>query len=88
MHPVRVGSRPLVASHSHLLKLIQRLSGGVALEEDISLEPPRKRNGQLIFGKLSRRHAKYPVKLFQRALHGFRDPEEDHDEGNDVEACV
>lgn len=68
--------------------MIQRLLGGVASEEDVSLEPPGKGNSQLVLGELSSRDAKDPVKLFQSALHGFRNPEENHDKGDDIEPRV
>lgn len=83
-----VRHRASVCRHGNLLKVVQRSFGGVALEEDVALEPPREGHGELIHGKLARRDAKDPVQLLERTLHGFWHPEENHDKGDHVESGI
>lgn len=56
--------------------------------QDIPPEPPGELLRPLELGVRARRHAEDVVQLFQRALLGFVQEEEDEEEGDDVEAGV
>lgn len=75
--------RPLL-----LLKVIQLLASSILLPQDIPLEPPRQRLRKLVIHVSPRRHAKDVVQLFERTLFRLGQPEEYHDEGEGVHACV
>ena len=56
--------------------------------KDIPPEPPGELLRPLELGVRARRDAEDVVQLFQRALFGFIEEEEDEEEGDDVEAGV
>ena len=70
------------------LELVQFGADGALPEENPSLDPPRKDLRQLVVCVCPCGHCKDIVQLFQRALHGLREEQEDHNEGNDVQGRV
>ncbi|KAK5632845.1 hypothetical protein RRF57_008559 [Xylaria bambusicola] len=68
--------------------VVERLKCGALLEENPSLEPPRDDFGNLVVNELAGRDSEYIVELLECALLGLRNQEEDHEEGQDVEASV
>lgn len=85
---VAVGNRVLSGRHSNLFELIQGRLGSIALKQNVLLDPPGSDSEELVFAERADWHGKDPVELFQSTLHGFRDPEKDHDKRNNVEASV
>lgn len=71
-----------------MLEVVQRLLLGVALPEDVALEPVGESNLELVAGELADGKGKDPVEFLEGSLLGLRDPEEDHDEGDDVETSI
>lgn len=78
----------LAGAHGDRLEVVQRAASGALLEEHPALEPPGDGLGDLILHEGSDGDSEDPVELFQGTLHGLGDPEEDHDEGDNVEASV
>lgn len=83
-----MGDGVLSSSHGDLLKVIQWLEGSGALEKDVSLEPPGQSLSELVLGKGTNWNCKDPIKLLKGTLHGLGHPEENHDEGDEVESGV
>lgn len=79
-HPAQIGG--------DLVELVQGRLGRVPLEEDVLLEPPGQGDGELVLHKGADGDGEDVVELLEGALHRLGDPEEDHDEGDDVEAGV
>lgn len=70
------------------VKLIQRRTRSVLVEKHPALEPPRQRGADLVTGKGAHGDGEDVVEFFEGALFGLGDPEEDHDESEDVHATV
>lgn len=70
------------------VKLVQGLELGITLPEDPPLDEPRHELGDLVLGKLAGGDGEDIVELLEGALLGLGNKEEDHDQGEDVEACV
>jgi len=64
----------------------QRLEPCRLVEEHVSLEKVRNGVLNLIGGKLFGRYLEDRVHLFEGQTLGFGDPEDDHDQGEDVES--
>lgn len=71
-----------------VLEVVQRLELGVAAEQDVALDPPGQEGADLVLDEGARGHRKDPVELLERALLCLRHEEEDHEEGDHVEAGV
>ena len=67
------------------LEMVQRRQMSVLAAEDITLNPPWKPGTRLILDKCARRYSKDIVKLLKCPLFGLWQPQEDHDQGQDVE---
>lgn len=70
------------------IKLVQRLQRSVPLEENPPLEPVGQGFRELVAHEDAGGDGEDVVELLEGALFGFREPEEDHDEGDDVETRV
>ena len=81
-------NRHLLMLRHRPIELIQRLQPGALLEQDIALHPIRQRLRKLIAHMGPSRHRKHVIELLEGALLGLGDPEEDHDEGGEVQAGV
>lgn len=68
--------------------MVQRFTLGVLALQDPPFEPVWKCLGELIMHVRARRDGKDIVEFLEGPLLGFRHPEEDHDEGGDVEESV
>lgn len=71
-----------------MVTYIERLQLSVTLPQDPPLEPPRCSFSSLVCDKLLARNCKDVIKLLQSSLLCFRNKEEDHDEGKDVQTGV
>jgi len=63
----------------------QRLKPGRLVKKDVSLEKVRNSVLDLIGGELFGRHLKDRIHFLESQTLGFRDPEDDHDQGEDIE---
>lgn len=70
------------------LEVVQLRTNGALAHKDIALDPPRQDLRELVIHVSARRDGKDVVQFLERALLSLRQPEEDHDAGNDVEGGV
>lgn len=68
--------------------MVKRLERGILLEKDPPLDEPWKSLPNLVVDELGSRQAENVIELFQSSLFCFGDPQEDHDQGNDIEAGI
>ena len=87
-----LGRATLLSSHGNSLEGVQGRADGVLVPEDTEkdppLEPERQDGEALVAHEAGDGDGEDPVELLEGALHGLGDPEEDHDEGDDVETGV
>lgn len=70
------------------VKAPQRRAWSNLAPEDVGLDPPRQHLAGLVGHELACRDGEDVVELLERALLGLGHEEEDHDEGDEVEAGV
>ncbi len=79
---------PIALRPDLVLELVQLRTGSVLAEQDPAAEPPRQHLSQLVLGVGSGRDAEDVVELFEGALLGLVQEEEDHPEGDEVHGGV
>ena len=89
IHQRETSPSPTIALRSSrvakMVELVQRLQRHVAAE-DVPVDPVGKRLLQLVAHVHASRHRKDVVEFFKGALLRLGDPEEDHDQGGNIEA--
>jgi len=71
-----------------VLEVVQLRADSVLAEQNPASEPPRQDLGQLVLGVSSSRDTKDVIQLFESALLGLVQEEEDHPESDEVHCCV
>ena len=71
-----------------VVEVVQRLEHVAAVPQHVALDPVRDGLGELVLDEAARGHGEDVVELLERALLGLRHEQEDHDEGQHVEAGV
>lgn len=70
------------------LKFVQRLKDRILLHKNPAVEPPWESGEELVAHVGASWDCEDVIEFLKSALLGFRNPEEDHDECNDVGSCV
>lgn len=70
------------------LEVVQRRASSTLVEKDPALDEPGDGLGDLVPHERADWDIENPVELLESAAHSLGDPEEDHDERNDVEASI
>lgn len=70
------------------VKLVQLRLWQILSPEDAAVNEPGQDRAQLIFRVRARGNTEDIIELLERSLLGFGKPQEDHDEGDDVQTCI
>jgi hypothetical protein len=67
-----------------VIELVKGLKASVLLKENITLDPPRKDLSELVPHVGAGRDSEYVIEFFKGSLLGLGDPEEDHNQSDNV----